>query len=48
MLDFYREWVRVGGDPEEVDVYLQLALVEEAQKLDGDTLETLLRTRCAG
>ena len=46
--DFYREWVRVGDDPEEVDVYLQLAPVEEAQKLDGDTLETLLRTRCAG
>ena len=45
--DFYREWVRVGGDPEEADVYLQLAPgrggAEAGWRHSGDAAADTLR-----
>ena len=47
---FYEKWVESGGgDPQtSVDFGIQMAVLETAQALDGDVLETLLARRCAG
>ena len=39
---------KLTGDPNDVGLLTQLALLEEAQGLDGDALETLLREGCSG
>ena len=48
--DFYREWIETGGGDPQTDVSFetQMALIEVAQDLDEDVLETLLARRCAG
>ena len=49
IMDFYREWQGVDtGDPQDVDILTQLAVMEAAQALDGDDLEILLREGCSG
>ena len=44
--DYYHEWVSVGLESISVDT--EMAVLEAAQSLEGDHLEILLRTRCAG
>ena len=47
---FYEEWIESGGGDPQTDVSFetQMALIETAQALDEDVLETLLARRCAG
>ena len=45
VMDFYREWLAVG-DLEQVDILVERAVTEAAMAFDGDTMDTLLRTRC--
>ena len=47
---FYDEWIETGGGDPQTDVSFetQMALIETAQALDQNVLETLLARRCAG
>ena len=48
--DFYGEWIETGGGDPQTDVSFetQMALIEAAQALDEEVLETLLVRRCSG
>ena len=49
IMDLHREWQEVDtGDPQDAGILTQLAVVEGANTLDDDGLETLLRGDCPG
>ena len=49
IMDLRREWQEVDtGDPQDAGILTQLAVVEGANTLDDDGLETLLRGDCPG
>ena len=49
VFEYYRAWAATeSNDPEEVPFEVEMAVVDTAEAMDEDVLETLLRTRCAG
>ena len=49
VLEFYRTWEATeSSDLADVPFEVEMAVVNTAEALDGDVLETLLRMRCAG